>query len=125
MIKVDLGQGFRFSSVCCRVILQQGSRMYLLDAEGNGMHSTATECKFNQSNEWERVMSFYRYVVITMNFTINMSICSSLFIHNSSDKKIVASISKLQKLALEEADRDTGDAGDAGDTDNIGGTLTG
>ena len=125
MIKVDLGQSFRFSSVCCRVILQQGSRMYLSDAEGNGMHSTATECKFNQSNEWERVMSFYRYVVITMNFTINMSICSSLFIHNSSDKKIVASISKLQKLALEEADRDTGDAGDAGDTDNIGGTLTG
>ena len=48
--------------------------MYLLDAEGNGMHSTATECKFNQSNEWKRVMPFYRYVVITMNYTINISI---------------------------------------------------
>ena len=81
--------------------------------------------KVGIQRQLERVMSFYRYVVITMNFTINMSICSSLFIHNSSDKKIVASISKLQKLALEEADRDTGDAGDAGDTDNIGGTLTG
>ena len=118
MIKVDLGQSFRFSSVCCRVILQQGSRMYLLDAEGNGMHSTATECKFNQSNEWERVMSFYRYVVITMNFTINMSICSSLFIHNSSDRKIVTSINKLQKL--EEAD-----SWHTGDADNIGDALTG
>ena len=122
MIKVDLGQGFRFSSVCCRVILQQGSRMYLplylSDVGGNRMHSTATECKFNQSNEWERVMSFYRYVVITMNFTINMSICSSLFIHNSSDRKIVTSINKLQKL--EEAD-----SWDTGDADNIGDALTG